>query len=661
MAALKPHDNTGRLIAEPFAVWFLLAMLFSGCSLLSGCALFGDKQPEADPFSTAAETPKQAIARQAEQDRVLGDLVRYVVTITVEGLEGDDSTDLHKIMSENSQLVRLIDTPPDSDLGLERRYLDDEVTARKVLRSQGYYEGTARCEVDWKAQPVVAVTLKLFPGRRFSVGKSTVRYISPPNLPEDAQKRLQKAPENLIDFGVLDGAPAVADPIVAAVDKVPEWLGRNGFPFPSATPTYRLYTESLTLNPEVQARTGPFARYGEVELSGTDSVDVDYLRRLKPWKTGDVWSSRGINFYRDTLQQTGLFREVRVEPAKTVPEDGALPVLITATDAEFRKLSGSMRYSTDLGFGVQGIWEHKNLFSAGERLRLATTVAEELQEFSAAFTKPAFGRAGQSLVLQAMARNESTNAYDMKVMAVEGGLDRYFDWRWWGGARLTVQSGSMREKGRGWEDFHLLGMPFTLRYIGSNNPLNPTRGYRAQVTVTPYAGSYKDYFTLVRLLGELSVYHAPLERPAGRNWDRLVLAGRVSVGSMPGSMGANPERIPGALRFYSGGSGSVRGYKYQSIGPKDRFNEPTGGLSMVDVNMEARFRVTESIGIVPFVDGGMVYDTPIPRLDNKLAWAAGIGLRYYTAIGPLRMDVAFPLQDRGKDAFQLYLSLGQSF
>jgi len=135
--------------------------------------------------------------------------------------------------------------------------------------------------------------------------------------------------------------------------------------------------------------------------------------------------------------------------------------------------------------------------------------------------------------------------------------------------------------------------------------------------------------------------------------------GRAAAGSLTGE---NVRNIPASLRFYSGGGGSVRGYKYQSLGPHDRNGDPLGGLSFTDVSLEARFRITESFGIVPFVDGGMVYETTMPDWGRDLSWGVGLGFRYYTLIGPIRLDIATPLQDRDNNkAFQIYLSIGQAF
>ena len=138
-----------------------------------------------------------------------------------------------------------------------------------------------------------------------------------------------------------------------------------------------------------------------------------------------------------------------------------------------------------------------------------------------------------------------------------------------------------------------------------------------------------------------------------------MLSARTRIGSI---IGQETDELPANKRFYSGGGGSVRGYEFQSIGPEDDKGDPTGGRSVLEVSGEVRLRVTEDIGLVPFIDGGTVSEQPFPDFDERFLWAGGLGLRYFTGIGPLRLDVAFPINGRDSDdIFQFYISLGQAF
>jgi translocation and assembly module TamA len=112
-----------------------------------------------------------------------------------------------------------------------------------------------------------------------------------------------------------------------------------------------------------------------------------------------------------------------------------------------------------------------------------------------------------------------------------------------------------------------------------------------------------------------------------------------------------------------GGAGSVRAFGFQKAGPVDAAGDPTGGVSALGLGGELRFRASDTIGVVPFVEGGRAYASRLPDLSQTLFWGGGIGLRYITPIGPVRADVAVPVNRRSgvDDPFQIYLSLGQAF
>jgi translocation and assembly module TamA len=137
----------------------------------------------------------------------------------------------------------------------------------------------------------------------------------------------------------------------------------------------------------------------------------------------------------------------------------------------------------------------------------------------------------------------------------------------------------------------------------------------------------------------------------------MVVALRGSLGTI---VGGDTEEIPATRRFFLGGGGSIRGYEYRSIGPKVN-GETVGGLSFFETSLELRFRLTDTIGIVPFIDAGAAYEETIPDFSEDIRVGAGIGVRYYTPLGPLRFDVAIPLNHDEGDSFAFYVGLGQSF
>ena len=622
-------------------------LLFLGASVLfcpvSGCGLIR----HASEYSSEEATPLFE-----------ADPLPYSVEIRVEGTS-DDTAGIRTSMEKHSLLVQLHDQLPDGTIGLMRRARIDRENAVKLLYSLGYYDGTAKTEVKEpieKGDPA-KVILVLEPGPLYRIGHAVLSYKPAPEpLPPFPGITPAPIPET---FPLKEGSPAEADKILEAVGDIPQALHRSGYPEADIASTrYTLNKSRKALNADVVVDPGPAAVMGDARIHGSNDVDPTYLQKLVTWKDGEPWDERRIQAYRRELQSLGLFRFVDVKPAPTslgeVGKDGnplKLPVLVDVRESSFRTVSAGARYATDTGIGVQGEWQHRNLFGAGEKLTLKTPFAQDKRGVQADFEKPAFGDRDQKLLAGASYLREDTDAYDTTALNAYAGLERKISSEWWGSVRLFGEEGTVT---RGVKDeYRYTSLIFALRRDTRNNIMNPVRGTYLQGEVSPTTGYYNGNFSGVSTKLTAAGYYAPL----GVDW--LVLAARTSLGSF---MGADITNIPPSLRFYCGGGGSVRGYSYQAIGPKDKYGDPRGGSSFHEVNLEARFHVTEDIGIVPFLDGGMVYEEEFPQVFQEFQWGAGIGLRYYTPIGPVRLDFAVPLEKKNDDkAYQIYISIGQTF
>ncbi len=198
-----------------------------------------------------------------------------------------------------------------------------------------------------------------------------------------------------------------------------------------------------------------------------------------------------------------------------------------------------------------------------------------------------------------------------------------------------------------------MSFPLELRWDRSNDELDPTRGFRLTGRVEPFLDFFGEpsRFTKAQVTGS---YYLPLESEA-----KWVVASRVTLGSI---LGESKGDVPADERFYAGGGGSIRGYPFQSVGPLEN-GEPTGGLSVFEASLELRARLTESFGLVAFVDGGSAFDANVPDFEEDILFGVGAGFRYFSPIGPFRFDIGFPLDKRENvdDSFQIYLSIGQAF
>ena len=586
--------------------------------------------------------------------------VRYDVEIRVEDLPaGQSASAVRSAMEANSQLVQLKEKLPDGILGLTRRAHMDQANAVKLLHSLGYYDGRASSTVIEPSQEGgrAQAILTLFAGPLYTLGSVTLKYSPAPMALPEFNGQSMEVPTTLASL--KPGQPAKASDVLSAVDALPGELHLLGYPEARIGATrYTLDRPARALNVEVTADPGPAALMGDAVISGNADVSSEYLKKLTTWQQGRPWSSRNVERYRERLQQTGLFRTVDVKPAPmseaVVTKEGGpveLPVQVEVQESSFRTIGASTRYSTDVGFGVQAEWQHRNLFGAGESLTVKAPFAQDKRGIQADFEKPCFGHRAQKLLAGASHLEEETDAYDTKAQNAYIGLERRLSRNWWARVKLLGETGTVTREDD--EDYRYLSAMFHVRRDTRNSYVNPTSGTRVELELAPTGGSYGGSFSGVSSRLTASAYWSPF----GVDW--LVLAGRYSVGSF---FGVDLANIPPTLRFYCGGGGSVRGYAYQAIGPKDRYGDPMGGRSFQDVNFEMRFRVSESIGIVPFVDGGMVYSDEYPELFSDFQWAAGLGLRYYTPIGPIRLDVAVPLDKKDDDSdYQFYISIGQAF
>jgi len=299
------------------------------------------------------------------------------------------------------------------------------------------------------------------------------------------------------------------------------------------------------------------------------------------------------------------------------------------------------------------LWEHRNLTGAGERLTLSAVYSEIGYSGDIKAQRPDFIITDQTLSLSARVAREDTDAYQSDTRSILLAIDRELHPGWIVGIGAGFKFADVESSDRV-ERFGLLYLPARSDWDRSNDFFDPTSGYRMSLTGAPYWDALNDQVTFFKSRAGAATYTRLSRR------HRLDWAGRLSLGSISG---ATREAIPADERFYAGGGGTLRGYPYQSVGPLDARQKPLGGKSILLLSSEIRWRINEEFGAAVFVDGGNVFEESYPDEFTEFKWGAGAGLRYFTPVGPLRFDIAFPLNRRRgiDDDFQFYISLGQAF
>lgn len=568
-----------------------------------------------------------------------GEGIRYDVTL--EG--GDAEPALRKKLEDSSQLIALRKEPPSSRAALRRRISGDVDGLRSVLRAEGYYGATVEARTEEEADPV-RVIIAVEPGPRYRLTDYEIAYVGDGrSLPRDGMA-----------FGWKPGMPARGEDVVAIERTLLDRLHRSGRPKARRAGRKAVVDhDAAAMTVTLQVDPGSEAVFGPLVIEGLQKVEEEYVRYVLDWPEGERWDERELDNVRRKLANTNLFRRIHVDPAEEVDAEGRLPVTTAVEEAKHRTLAAGINYSTDEEFGGELSWEHRNLFGRQERLRLSVEGSAIRQQATADFRKPHFLSRDLTLLANITARAQQTDAYDERTGAGFVGLEKRLAEVWTLGIGVSAEYSLIEDDGVE-STYAIVGIPVHGGRDTTDDLLDPTEGTRVKLSVTPYLTMIEEDTNFTILEAEASAYVGLGAK------DQVVPALRLRTGMIAG---ADTLGIPITKRFFSGGGGSVRGYEYQKAGPLDADGHPVGGRSVLETGFELRWRVTDTVGIVPFVEGGNVYDEQTPDFGEDLFWAAGLGLRYFTIAGPIRLDVAFPLNRRDgiDDEYQIYVSLGQAF
>lgn len=570
---------------------------------------------------------------------------------------------------DSASLLRgLRDEAPVGPFALVARAESDESRLDSVLRSFGYYDAQILIRIAGRdiedpgllplleglpPQPPVDVQVSIVPGPLYRL--AVVRLEGP--VPEGARTA----------FALTPGAPARAAEILAAGEAVRLALREDGFALAEVPPPDALVDhDTRTMDVVYRAEPGPRLAQGEIRVIGLDRLREDAALRRLGLTPGEPYSPSRLEAARRDLLASGVLAWARLTPGTEPDAQGRLPLTLEVAERPRRVVRLAGAYSSDEGLTLSASWTHRNLFGGGERLTLRGDVGRMNQTDLNALSYIASGSLrfpdlwvrDLDLRLDLGAVNENLDAYEREAVTAGAVLERRFSERLAGSAGVGFERSRIAQDGPA-QDYQLLSLPLTLTYDTTDAPLDPRRGLRlaAQLTPADVLQGEASGFLLGRVGGSA---YLDLSRIGwlSAEPDSSVLAGRVALGSI---VGAAPRDVPPDWRFYAGGGGSVRGYPFQSIGPRTASGSPAGGDGLLEAGLELRQRIGANWGWVAFADAGAVSEDGIPGT-GALAIGLGLGLRYFTPVGPVRVDVAAPLEPReGDSPVALYIGIGQAF
>ena len=583
----------------------------------------------------------------------------YDVTIAPTGDKTVDGA-----LKDSSSLVALQKSAPVGPFALVTRAQDDAGRLATALQSFGYFAAKVAVRIDGHPldDPGLPDELAAKPsGSRAAIAISVergplfhLRHVVVEGNVTDAERA---------KLGITAGDPAVASQVLAAQNNLLAVLRSDGHPLAKVSPPDAVETPAeQAIDVTFHADPGPHADIGPITLQGLKQTNSSYVRDRLTVHSGEAYDPAKIDAARQDLANAGIFSSVTAAIPDQLDPDGTIPLTYTMSEAPRHQVAVNAAYSTDLGPTAGATFTYSNVFGNAEKLVLGAAITQAetnalIQRpgynFTATFSQPDWQRRDQTLSYNAGYGDENLYAYSRRAALAGIALSRKLTTDWSASVGLSgVQERVIQEDvGR---SYTLVQVPLGLTYdsTGPDGLFNPTHGIKARLLVTPTepVTGNSSFFTLVQVTASTYINLA--------SEGRSVIALRGLLGS---AVGASTLQIPPDQRFYAGGTGSVRGYAYQAVGPQFRDFRPIGGTSVTAGTIELRQRFGQSFGAVAFIDAGQVGQTSSP-FTGTLFEGVGVGGRYYTSIGPIRFDIGVPLEKRRKDQIvQAYIGLGQAF
>lgn len=569
------------------------------------------------------------------------------VSYTVKYLGIDDSAVL-KTLRSTTELSTLIKKHPDSFNAVRYRAETDIPNILNVLRSYGYYEAQVSIQIEEGFEQAI-VFVQIHPGPQYKIESCHII------LYEKQPSETVSCPlVTLQNIGIVIGQPMNAKEVVKAEEKILRLLGESGYPL--AKIERRNITadgDTHSIKIELEYKTGPLCRYGPMVTTGDKTIKPLFFQEKLEWKQGDLYKTSQLEDTQKALIDSGLFSTVIMSHGQELNTDHQLPIVIEVAESKHRSINAGISYQTYYGPGVTFGWENRNVAHMGRRISIQGDMTHRSHTGVATYLHPNCGRVGQDYVWQAQAMHENITPYSERTYNITNRIERRT------GKKIRMSVGGKLERlfvtsssqnGQYW----LVEAPIYFAWNNSNSLLNPTKGLFFEYTATPCFVVDHDknmYLSNVFAFG----HYLPMTPTHS-----LSIAQKVTVGSI---FSRNKHVIPLSKRLFGGSEEDLRGYAYQSVSPIADHHKPEGGRSAIFYTIEPRIRMSPAIGLVPFLDVGRVYSNIIPSLKGKWLKSIGIGLRYFSFMGPFRVDVGFPLNKREylDNNYRILVSIGQTF
>ena len=457
--------------------------------------------------------------------------------------------------------------------------------------------------------------------------------------------------------GQLAGAGQVKAAVQAGIDG---WRGQGNAKAAVAAQDLTADHASATLSVDVRLNPGPVLRFGDLTVNGATNIRPERVRKIAGLPTGQRFDPAEELRAAQRLRRSGVFSSVTLTEDDAITPPDLLGITADLAEALPRRYTFGAEVATNDGLSINGGWLHRNLLGGGERFEVTGAVSNIVSSGSGldyalgtTLDRPATPDADSTLNLSAALGHKDDADYTADTVSLGVGLTHYFS------DTLTAHGAVAYDFSDGSDEagnftYRSLQLPLGVALDRRDSKTDATKGYYLDLGAKPFFG-FGATDDGARLTMDARVYRA-LGAKGG-----AVLAGRLQGGAI---LGASALGTPRTDLFYSGGGGTVRGQAYQSLGISVLDGSTwvdTGGTAFVAASVEARVKVSANIGVVGFVDAGAVGEGTVTGANSDWQAGAGLGLRYGTAVGPIRLDLAMPVHGAVGSGVQIYVGLGQAF
>lgn len=521
-----------------------------------------------------------------------------------------------------------------------------------ALYAQGYYGGTVNILVDGKEaaeipplgnpETIRSIRIHVNPGAPYRFTQAQVAPLPPETELPEGFRRGKRAYGELIRTATDAGVKSWRDAGFAKVDVARQDLLADD--------------AAHSMAADIRLAPGPRLRFGRNIVPSGSAVRGERIRQIAGLPSGAIYAPEELKDAAERLRRTGAFKSVTMSEAEHVSPGRTLDITTDVVDAKPRRFGVGLELHSIEGFAFSGFWMHRNLFGGAEKLRFDIRVSGvggdsggEDYYFDSRYERPATFTPDTTLYYTVSLKDEDEPTYREQGVRIGGGLSHRFT------DDLIADIGGAYQYSRieddlGEREMHHLMLPMRLTWDKRDNELNPKNGWYVDTQAEPFLG-LEGSDSGARLYVDGRGYYS-----LGRE-DGITLAGRAQLGTIAG---ASIDGVPPGMLFYSGGAGTVRGQSYQSLTAMWGGVE-TGGRSFAGFSAELRGDVTDSIQAVGFADTGYISRDAWGAGDGKWHSGAGLGVRYMTGIGPIRLDVATPMDDDAGKDFEVYIGIGQAF